>query len=287
MEQTGAYTIGAALLLGVIVWLYLEVTGKGKQTAFGLLGLGRLMFGFTCLFFVLTSRYFPWKMLEDMGGIVEKLVLSLQFPYRFLELSCLTASVLAGVVVLLWKEQSGREAFRGWVLLFLVTALFFGAYQTNHLLMDRGFARVYNKEGMGTTYISNGEYLPYQADIEAMVCDLVVPGDGVVVESYEKGQHTLQTDVTISNSGDDSYVELPLLYYRGYRARDRKTGEMLPVTAGDNSVVRVLVPQGYQGSLHVSFVSPWYWRTSEVLSLLTMVFCAGALRTWKRKEGNP
>lgn len=284
MEQTGAYTIGAALMLGIIVWLYLEFTGKCKQMSSQFRGLGRMMFGFTCLFFVLVSRYFPWSILENMGGIVEKLVLSLQFPYRFLELACLTASILAGVIVLCWKEISGREANRGWVLLFLATAFFFCAYQTNHLLMDRGFARVYNKEGMGTTYISNGEYLPYQTDIEAMVCDLVIAGEGVTVDAYEKGQHTLQTAVTVTNAGGESYVELPILYYRGYAAVDQTTGAFLPVEAGKNSVVRVLLPQGYHGSLHVYFKSPWYWRGGEILSVLTALSCVGSVFIRKRRE---
>lgn len=283
MYETAAYSVGAALLLALIVWVYLEFTQKFKNITFRFLGLGRLMFGLTCLFTILTSRYFPWQRLEGMGGLIGKLVVSLQFPYRFLALSCLTSSILSGVILIYFRENSDKEVYRGWTALFFTAALFFCAYQVNHLLISQGFARVYNREGMGTTYISNAEYLPYLADVNSMLCNLYVPGEAVTVEAYEKGKDTLRTKVTVSNAGDDSYVELPILYYRGYTARNETDGERLQVTAGTNSVVRVLLPGGYQGSFRVFFQSPWYWRVAECISILTaagifvVVFFIGAV----------
>ena len=66
------------------------------------------------------------------------------------------------------------------------------------------------------------------------------------------------------------YIELPLLYYKGYRAKE-SGGGILPVVCGENNVVRVLVPSGFQGIIEVDFAGFWYWRAAEVISLVMAV----------------
>lgn len=270
MGNTGAFSVGASLLLAFLGWLYLEWTGKVKE--FKYRGLGRLGFGYTCLFFVLVLDIFPWAQIQHMGGAVEMLTLSLQFPWRFLSLASLSASVTACVFLLYMKQHPKKEVFTAWAVLLVAVSLFFNAYQTNMQLQTRGFARVYNKQSMGTTYVSNGEYLPYQSEISLMQCDLVVPGEGVEVLDYTKGQDTLRMELKVLSIKDsESYVELPILYYKGYVAEDMDTGQRFEVVSGDNSVVRVILPANYSGRIQVYFGSLWYWRVAEVISLLTLL----------------
>jgi len=66
-------------------------------------------------------------------------------------------------------------------------------------------------------------------------------------------------------AGNEGYIELPLLYYKGYQAVETG-GKTLDVVCGDNNVVRVIVPSGFQGIIEVDFESPWYWRLAEVIS---------------------
>ena len=81
------------------------------------------------------------------------------------------------------------------------------------------------------------------------------------------------------------YIELPLLYYKGYRAKE-SGGEILPVVCGENNVVRVLVPSGFQGIIEVDFKGFWYWRAAEVISLGTicLLLWLAVLRIRKRRE---
>ncbi len=288
MNWAGAFSIGAALLAAVILWLYLEFVGSLKQSGFAGRKLGRLMFGYTVLIFVLTSCYFPWNWLQGQSKLLETLITSLQFPYRFLSIGCLTASVLAGVLLWYIRENGRLFTWRQAAVLLVGIALFFHMYQIDNELNTRGFARVYNKQSMGTIYVSNGEYLPYQADISLMHRDRVLCGEGVTVTGYEKGADTLHMEVGVENGGAKSYVELPVLYYRGYAAEDLATGEDLEVEAGDNSVVRVLLPSGYQGVFRVSFREPALWRIGEAASLAAAGGCASYLwlsgKKRKRRE---
>lgn len=276
MNWTGTYSIGTALLAACLIWAYLEFTGDMEKSRFRWKYPGRLMFGFTVFFLVIITRYFPWDRLQAMGGIVETLVLSLQFPYRFLSLACLTATVLAGLILMYAKENIPSH-FRLLTVLFLGTALFFSSYQLNQLMVTHGFARVYNKQSMGSIYVSNGEYLPYEADISLMQPDVVTTDENTQVESYEKGQYTLRTTVRVTNGGKDGYVELPLLYYKGYDAKVTETGRHLPVTEGSNSAVRVEIPEGLSGTIQVWFHEPWYWRAAELISALA-VLCMASRR---------
>ena len=241
------------------------------------------MFGFTVFFLVIATHYIPWDAMQNMGGIVETLVMSLQFPYRFLALACLTAAVLAGVLLKYMKgEMPGL--YKGVGALLLGLALFFSTYQLNQLMVTHGFARVYNKQSMGSIYVSNGEYLPYKADISLMQPDRLIAAEGIMIEAYEKGQYTLRTKMEVSNSGQEGYVELPLLYYKGYDAEVAETGQHLAVTEGTNSSVRVTIPEGLSGTLRVWFHEPWYWRAAEFASLGAMLYMVAVWLTAQRRN---
>lgn len=281
MNWTGTYSIGAALLAAGLIWLYLEFVGDMKRSRFAGRGLGRLMFGYTVFFLVIATYYIPWDRLQNMGGIVETLVLSLQFPYRFLALACLTAAVLAGVL-LVYMKGAGSGLCRGVGALLVGIAFFFSAYQLNQLMVSHGFAQVYNKKSMGSTYLSNAEYLPYGADIGQMQPDRLLTDENTKIESYEKGQYTLRTKIGLTNSGKDGYVELPLLYYRGYAAQVTETGQRLAVTEGSNSAVRIEIPPGLTGTVQIWFSEPWHWRAAELVSLAALLYMAVRLTAGRR-----
>ncbi len=325
MGNTGAFSVGAALLLVVFTWAYLSFTGKfsvrscrtwqekkkcyaiqwkglqfkksqknlqleERQEEYhlaqkaGKVGnietknlqnyheLGCMSFWYTVVLMLLATRYIPWDALQNSNPILEKLIMSMQFPYRFLSLACVSASVLACALLSWFKEKGNKVFYYSWLGLLTGLALFFGLYQTNMQLVTRGFARVYNKQSMGTIYVSNGEYLPFGTDIEGLKCDKLESSEDVVITAYEKGQDTLQTTITVVNTGADGYAEIPVLYYKGYQAKDEATGKLLPVVSGDNNVVRIEIPAGYNGTLHIAFHSPWYWRAAEGISVVAILF---------------
>lgn len=271
MYETGSFTIGALLLLCVFVWAYLEFTGKAGRLESKERWTGRLLFSFTLLYFVLSSCYFPWDALQGLGGTTEKLILSLQFPYRFLTLACITAAGLACVLVKYMRKRVPGGVARGIAGVGILAACLFACYQNGQSLMHHGFARVYEKQGMGTMNAGNGEYLPYQTDLSLLRAEQIVCGSGVEAQILEKGRDTLHMRLSVCNQGEDSYVEVPLLYYRGYGAKDGVSGEKLDVTAGENNVVRILLPEEYAGEIEVAFRAPWHWRTAEWISLLSVI----------------
>ena len=86
-----------------------------------------------------------------------------------------------------------------------------------------------------------------------------------MIERYEK--EGLKATFFCRNAGDtEGYLDLPMLLYKGYQAYDSHTGEELDVCYGENYVIRVLLPAGYEGDVTVRFKSPFYWRVAEMIT---------------------
>lgn len=269
MYGTGAFSIGAALLVVLFIWIYLVFIGDMKKSNYIFKNLGTLLFGYICLFFVLVSCYFPWNAIQNMGSVMKTVIGNQQFPYSFLTIACLCASVLAGVILLYFKNLGKTSLYKGLICLLIGTGIFFSCYQINTLLTSRGITRLSHKQSIGTTNIGKGEYLPNQTDITLMQPGRVLAGEGVLVEQFEKGNDTLNITIFVTNRGEESFVELPILYYIGYDAVDTVTGEHFTITSGENGVAHVILPAGYEGEIHIWFHEPIYWRIAEIISLLT------------------
>ena len=76
-------------------------------------------------------------------------------------------------------------------------------------------------------------------------------------------------------------LSVPLVNYKGYAAYDRDTGETFKIIDSANHTLQVQIPAGYSGTLKVEFREPWYWRTAEVVSLITILFICGDIIFYK------
>lgn len=111
--------------------------------------------------------------------------------------------------------------------------------------------------------------MPSGTDGTTLDGDRLQEGGGLAVQEYVRKEGVV--DLTCENTGDEeTYVDVPILYYKGYTARETGTGERLMVLPADNKRVRVIIPAGYQGSFEVRFESPWYWRVSELISIVAV-----------------
>lgn len=284
MVNSDPMGIGIVLTAALLVWgglLFFRKTGILRREE---AGLGKICGAFSLMAMVMSLSLFPWDKIQALSGITATLVSSLQFPNRCLTIANVGLVAVAGVVAS-WTmkyEKNGsliKGTYFGGAALLLVCG---SLYLMNDVLYSTPFLRLYNDEGMGNGYIAGGEYLPYGADAALFTYRAPLAEENVTVEWYDKKD--LAEDVTCQNdSGREGYLDLPLLYYKGYRAFDLETGEALKVYAGRNFDVTVSVPAGYSGTIRTRFVSPWYWRAGEAVSVVTFLALAGGfLWRWKR-----
>lgn len=266
MQGEIPFMIGGGLLIGLFYYGYLCMAGRirtQKNGAVKSLGIFAAVISALCLF--MTSVYFPWNKLQGLGGFMAKGVSALQYPTRIYAIAAVFLSLLGGCILRI-EQESGRKkslwlyAGSTLITLFLVTGMFLSG-----LLAKSSFYKIYEEDSFGNSYLSGKEYLPLGTDESLLKAGQVMTSDGVSVGDFQKNDAGIEIACN-NSSAENGYVELPLLYYRGYQARDMETGEIFAVSDGDNHVVRVEIPAGYQGMFYTSFVSPWYWRAAEAVT---------------------
>lgn len=284
MYDSHPTNIGIALIAVLILWLGLLFFRRTKELDKSALKLGKIAAAFGILSMCMSLSAFPWDRLQSISGITATLVSSIQFPNRVLTIANVSLVTLAGVVSNELLRHS-RERYLMYCAGMTVLLLVSSGYLNTDLLYHAGSIRLYNEEGMGTGNIAGAEYLPYGTDASQLVHRPPVAEGSVTVEDWEK--QGLTVTVTCENIGDrEGLIDLPLLYYKGYRAGDLMTGESLEVCTGENLTVAVRVPVGYRGTVRISFQSPRYWRVAEAVSLLSFLGMAvsGALTRKHRRE---
>lgn len=273
MVNTAPVSVGFTLMVILVVWFYLWFGGNGANLKNGYLekreiGFGKIAAVFSCIAMIMSLNIFPWDWIQSKHSMLATLVSSLQFPTRLLTIASILLVALAGVVFK-YILASGKEILKTAFVcsvcgLTVITSLF---TMSDHLYKGN-FVKIYNAAGMNYGYIAGAEYLPYGTDQSKIVFRNPESSENVVIESYEKG--ALQVDVNCYTIGDGGgSVTMPLLYYKGYQAYDLGTGEKLEVFDGENHSVSVRVPDGYSGVIRTHFVSPWYWRVAEAVTVIS------------------
>ena len=70
--------------------------------------------------------------------------------------------------------------------------------------------------------------------------------------------------------GTDGKVEVPLLYYPGYKAVD-SNGNKLECLRGTNDVLSIVVPSGYSGTVKIRYKGLAFWKISDIISLISLL----------------
>ena len=276
MVDTAPMGVGFALMVVLFVWLYLWFTENKTGLQKG--GLKKQEIGFAkiaSVFAMLALNLFPWDWIQSKHSILATLVSSLQFPTRVLTIASVLLTALAGALCK-YVFASGKDV---WKITFVGAicglTVITGLYTLSDHLYQGSYSKIYNAAGMGYGYVAGAEYLPYGTDQTKLVFRNPESSENVMIEGYEKG--SLQVDVSCYNIGEgEGVLTLPLLYYKGYEAYDMDTGEKMEVFDGENHSVSVKIPAGYSGMVRTCFVSPWYWRLAEAVTVLTVVgfiFC--------------
>lgn len=291
MLDSDPQTVGISLLFALGVWFWLCLSRKKNLVSKEVWNTGRIASLFAVLSMVFSLSVFPWNRLHFINQLTATLISSLEFPHRFLTIGVLSLTVLTGVVCKCLRQLQNAEAesgekkpyFAGYVLISLILLVNSSVYLMNELLDEQGFYRIYNSEGMGFGYVSSGEYLPYGTDTTQLVYKDYIAEENLQVTAYEKG--SLSAVISCENDSErQAFLQLPLLYYKGYTAYDLDTKEKLPLYDGNNHMVSVAVPAGYEGTIQVAYIAPRYWRLAEVMSLAAFVVFLTYLWRIRREE---
>lgn len=270
--------VGGAFLFAGGLFLYLyhkkrECLSKESKIFFGL--------GTLATFFA--TVYCPWQWSWKLGEKIHAILNKIQFPWRYLSIAVVCFSFLT---VLLWSVLKKTFSKK---IIYIYTAVVTGLCVIPTSLFYTDFLnhweenRYYSESDINSDNIMDDFYLPIGTEIAQLNLKEPVMEDaenGAAVYSCEKSHNNFY--ITLENASNNmQLLSVPLVNYKGYAAYDRDTGETFKIIDSANHTLQVQIPAGYSGTLKVEFREPWYWRTAEVVSLITILFICGDIIFYK------
>ncbi len=274
-------TPGIAAWLLVAIWMIFYAGRKGRERSEK--KTEWLCVGFCLLAVFLATDLMPYALLVRVSSIFEFPERSLQYPWRFLSVAAVffawLGCILMGKRCIERKKRYVFAAVAGGVACW--QALTF----MSMILQNSEPFRVYQEGNLSTFEVGGGEYLPLGSNTEDYIEALTYPAENIQVTAWKREGNRILVELK-NISQDVCQVEVPLLYYKGYIAED-EAGNPMEIIPGKSGRISVAVPEGFEGSFSVEFREPWYWRITEVISLvmfLAVLYCG--MRDFKKKRVN-
>lgn len=274
IEEDFPKNISFILLLLCVVYLFIRKRIKEKRK----MGDFSLFLGVLSLFF--TWKVFPWDSLLTVPKL-NTIITSFQFPWRFLGFANLFLTITAGMTASYIVERFSRTK----ILIFLSILTIYGGLTITDYIVFYSEAFPMDLYSVDTNQIgSNAEYLIRGTDVSALrekgsKID-VLPSDGIFIMDYEKQGTNLGFKI-INDAEIPVTVDLPVLYYPGYRAK--AGNQELEVRCGENNRLRINIPNKTEGTIRVWYSGSWFYKMANLISVIAALgLCVDKIRRQER-----
>ncbi len=235
-----------------------------------------------CIFFalgvlsiIMATKYFPWRITPFIFGMI-------QFPWRFIGVSSFFISFVCSINISILIKN-----IRTWHILLIIVAQVFNIaiifvprlkYDLDFNENDYwyGDEMVLEKEVINSACASY-EYLPSKAQdnreyvlnrdrYKALICS----GNAKINIQFKNGTHM---NIYLSDIKEDTVIELPYIYYPGYRIKMIANNETrtLDEFETDNGFVGITVPKNDVAFLELKYEGTKIMNISRTISMLSML----------------
>ncbi len=274
-------TLGYASLLVLAYWF---VSCAGQKREPGERKEEYLIVFLTLLSLIMTTTLFPYAWTARNLPFLKSVIGTIQYPWRFLTIAgILCAYLLCMILRKIWIDHHAKKILSG---LLIGISLFQALSYMSKCLNGFDVYNVYQSGNISGYDVLNGEYLPAGVNRdtirETLTDRLTYDADSIQVDEWHRENHTVVATLT-NNTAEVKQVEVPLLLYKGYHAVT-DSGKQLAISPGESFRISVAVPANFTGSIRVAFREPWYWRASELVSLLSLTGLIVLTRHGRRAE---
>lgn len=256
-----SYTLGGGMMLALVLYVVYRLYDRRKMRQ-------DLCAGACVLSLLMTTPWFPWDFLQQRSDLIAWVTGSIQFPWRFLTIATVTGAFAAACLIHELRQHSRMLLYGAVFSISFLTLL-----SANYFLQDyekRSVPEYTTAYEIDSWWLGCQEYIPKGTDGTTFYTDTLQDGEGLAIQEYVRREGYVKVGCENARAQEIS-VDVPILYYKGYAARDVDTGGRLEVLPADNMRVRVIVPAGYRGAFEVKFEPPRHWRVCEIVSCLTVL----------------
>ena len=261
LASTPGLVLMLALIIAIAVLANMKKSSKKTEllfyTAFSLLSL------------LLASNLFPWDVFAQNFS-VGRMLAQVQFPWRYVAIAILFLTLLFAFLIKILNEKDfgnyskhikAAASITASFLCIACTFLFLGNF-----LDDTRYRTWYDTVDLDTSFVSAGEYLllDYSDEINRKV-------KSTFMEKVEiKERNGCMMELYCEGTDREGHVQVPIFNYKGYVVKD-EYGNTYDITDGKYNTIKFTLPADFKGNITVDFVEPWYWRASEIVTLLTVI----------------
>lgn len=249
----------------------LRILIKEKSPALKSVDIGVIM---GLVFVVATSFFFPWDKfpLNNLSFI--------QFPWRLYEFTSFFFAVAGGFYFSRLFHNKKRIFFA--ILMLLGVTILVIVNDANYYQSDRSYYKLNEKPNELNRYHLGGfEYLPEKFPYSEY---FLLRGDSIGINNctskancFTRNNGKNSVDLVVYNT---TSIELPLTYYKGYRAK-ANDGTKIPVKESKNGLVEVNVKKS--GRVEVWYDSTFAQKTGLYISLIAIIILCIYIYMPKRK----
>lgn len=256
-------SVGTIVLIGMILFVSYAFVSRKFSRELRQKGIYCLAAGIMALF--ASSVYFPWNpiLATSLG---ERF--SIQFLCRLLPIASLFLSPVTAIGMrhAIYAVTGRRNRF---CLLILVSVtIFCSFYSIDSCLDQEGIS----KEFCEVMDAGDDMYLLREVTPSSISYDGLLHGSEgmeIQVHNYRKGYACLEADLTILNTGAETFLDLPFFYYPHYRVTDQN-GHELPVSISPEGLLRI-TPSNTLTHIQAAFQEPLAWKICSIVSLLFLL----------------
>ena len=261
-HQMGIIGLWLILLAACAVYIQIEKDDRqaGDRYAVILMVLG-------AVFIFMASKAFPWDTVAKFGGIY-RAIQNVQFSTRFYMGGEIL--LLYGAVISIAGYHKGRNTYRNIILAVAVIIAGVQGYAItdSYLSGIDPFTNVRNARYAADT--ANGfvdDYVPEGYWDGADFPETAESPDARITEYYHDGLHTM-----LSYTSDiPTYVDLPLVYYTGYRVISSE-GTLYDTGKGDGGCMRIELPSSESSAeVYIDFAGADSWGIATVISIVSAI----------------
>lgn len=272
-----AYTVGVvpglAIMLGCMI-LLVRLYAQGNEMKTAQDRFCRVLLTFGALLLLGATELFPWAWACNLPTPYSTFFMQIQYPWRLVGVAVPMLS-LAGAWGFM-REEKHRTMGLCAILMLCVA---FAGYGMQVIVQD---VPMLEKESFCDTRIEQYEYTFPGTEKGALE-----PGDVIAYQAPEYAVRDYEKRGTKMSFALDvpkglSMLELPLLYYPGYRVTDN--GNECRTMLGTNNVIRVLsIREGMDRQIRVWFDEPIAWTVSVYVSAVSFVLLGVLIAGRKRR----
>jgi len=233
-----------------------------------------LIVGSICLLIV--SPFYPWSTFPfNIIGFI-------QFSWRFYAVATFIFCIAAAVYYYKALQTNKRRYIGGIPFLFVITTIVIinmGQVFTN----ERSISKVIEPTIENGYFLYGGDYLPSKipnADAffhERGNDSIRSAKSSTAITNFKKELRLLSFDV---NAKNNDKLELPLVYYKGYKAEIN--GNETEVNQSENGLVEI--PVNGPGQVKVYFGGTFIQKTSPYITLITSILLIAYIIRFNRKN---